>query len=594
MSGPTQSFTVQQAAAQITRNDYHWSAATISFGFRTSPPGYNDSNGVRDLIGTFSGFTGPEQAAARLALDLWSSVANISFNDIGNTNNAAIEFSNYYSKTDNSEAAAYLPQSGNRNPGSSDGDVFFNTYYASTVNDSPGSYEFQAFIHEIGHALGLQHPGDYNAGPSVVIDPFAGYSKYAAYMQDDRQYTIMSYFSETNTGANFFGSQPETPLLHDIAAIQRLYGANLTTRTGNTTYGYNTTSDIIADFKQIYDFSINKDPVYCIYDAGGVNTLDCSLYGGSQLINLHSGAFSSVLGLVDNLSIAANTVVQVAIGGSGNDKIVSGGSGEVLTGGGGADAFVGTMSDLSNDTIIDFSTIDDLDITDLGYANPLTVGPYSFASYDPTTGLLNVSGLGAFSPTGVKLHVNSPQAGQIFTVASDGNGGTLVQLAANTGPQPPAPSEFALAQDSFSTQSHTIAIVNTPTITGTGGYFGDTITLYDGSTVVGTGTAGFVGGWYVTCNPLSEGLHTLTAKQTDPSTGATSAGSATFTFLVDTQAPVVSITSTGGVTSQKEQTISGTIDIADARSTVLVYDETIQVGAAKTNASGQWSTNIST
>ncbi len=224
------------------------------------------------------------------------------------------------------------------------------------------------------------------------------------------------------------------------------------------------------------------------------------------------------------------------------------------------------------------------------WVNPLTVGPYSTAYYDPTTSLLYVTGLNG----GTHLYVNSPPAGDEFTLASDGNGGTLVGIAANTQlPAPTTPSGFALVQGSVSTQSNTIAIVNTPTITGKGGISGETITLYDGSTVVGTGTTFFVGVWNVTCQPLSEGLHTLTATQTNPSTGVTSAGSATFTFLVDTKAPVVSIAGAAGTTSQQAQTISGTIDIADAGSTVLVYDGTTQISAVMSDPSGQWSTTIS-
>ena len=90
------------------------------------------------------------------------------------------------------------------------------------INSQPlGSYDYLAILHEIGHAIGLQHPGNYNAGPGQVIT----YANSAAYAEDSQQYSIMSYFGAGNTGANhvYNGSvvYASTPLLHDIAALQR-------------------------------------------------------------------------------------------------------------------------------------------------------------------------------------------------------------------------------------------------------------------------------------------------------------------------------------------------------------------------------------
>jgi len=89
--------------------------------------------------GTFSAFTASEQAAARGALALWASEANITFTDLGNSNAATIEFGNYSSSTDNSEAFAFFR--GNSGVGY-EGDVFINTFYASTSSDYAGTYEW--------------------------------------------------------------------------------------------------------------------------------------------------------------------------------------------------------------------------------------------------------------------------------------------------------------------------------------------------------------------------------------------------------------------------------------------------------------------
>ncbi|MGJ3628303.1 hypothetical protein AB5I41_17525 [Sphingomonas sp. MMS24-JH45] len=68
----------------------------------------------------------------------------------------------------------------------------------------------------------------------------------------------MSDFDAYETGAQHidwsllnFG-YAATPLIHDIATIQKLYGVDTTTRTGNTVYGFNSTAN-----RSEYDFTQN-------------------------------------------------------------------------------------------------------------------------------------------------------------------------------------------------------------------------------------------------------------------------------------------------------------------------------------------------
>ena len=161
----------------------------------------------------------------------------------------------------------------------------------------------------------------------------------------------MSYFDDGNTGGNA-GSYPDTPLLLDVYAAQQIYGPNMTTRTGDTVYGFGSNAGAI------YDFAINSDPALCIWDAGGTDTLNCSGFSQNQLINLTDGLFSNIGGLTGNVSIAIGATIENAVGGSGADtingnsadNILFGGAGiDTLNGGSGNDALVG---DLSADTMV--------------------------------------------------------------------------------------------------------------------------------------------------------------------------------------------------------------------------------------------------
>ena len=134
------------------------------------------------------------------------------------------------------------------------------------------------------------------------------------------QYTIMSYFDASNTGADHVDGgetiYASTPLLDDIAALQRLYGANMTTRTGDDTYGFN------CDAGDAYAITSSREQVvFCIWDAGGNDTLDLSGYATDQVIDLNAESFSSAGNLTLNISIAAGVTIENAIGGSGEDDI---------------------------------------------------------------------------------------------------------------------------------------------------------------------------------------------------------------------------------------------------------------------------------
>ena len=64
------------------------------------------------------------------------------------------------------------------------GTIWFNSAKPDLVTTAVGNYGFQTTIHEIGHALGLKHMGDYNGAGAFTPSSY----------QDSVVLSIMSYF----------------------------------------------------------------------------------------------------------------------------------------------------------------------------------------------------------------------------------------------------------------------------------------------------------------------------------------------------------------------------------------------------------------
>jgi serralysin len=289
--------------------------------------------------GQVAGFTRFNEAQINTTLDAlagWSDVANINFVRAGSgssgesaySNNATMLFSNYNDGSGFAAGYAFYP--GSTAASSITGYVFINTNGQSyNTNPTYLGYGGQVLAHEIGHAIGIAHPGAYNAAPGVSLS----YENNAEYAEDSRQYSIMSYWEASVTGGSGGGGRyTAAPLMDDIMAAQILYGANMSTRTGDTVYGFNSTAG--RDWFSATSNGTPRDVVFAVWDAGGTDTFDFSGYTQDQIIDLRAGAFSSVGGLLGNVSIAIGVMVEHAIGGSGADTIFGNSTGNVISGGG--------------------------------------------------------------------------------------------------------------------------------------------------------------------------------------------------------------------------------------------------------------------
>jgi Ca2+-binding RTX toxin-like protein len=289
-------------------------------------------------------WTQRETDAIRTAFQLYENVANVDFVEVFNESDADItERLTSYSHPflDGAIGAHEVP----------DPTDWFEPlwgYYAvddeSWNNLTPGSYGFVTVIHELGHALGLAHPHDGGYEDEQVfpgVTPNNTKDK-GDYGLNQGIWTTMSYNDGWNQDPRFdpldYGWQA-TPMAFDVAAVQAIYGANMTFKTGSDTYDL-PTIDGLGTFWS------------CIWDAGGIDEINAEDATGACKINLNdatlqpgdpnAGGFVSWMqGISGGFTIANGVVIENATGGGGNDTLTGNEVANILTGNAGNDSLDG-------------------------------------------------------------------------------------------------------------------------------------------------------------------------------------------------------------------------------------------------------------
>jgi serralysin len=367
---------------------------TFDFGLRYDRPGsiwYHGGagpkmrpDGLPYLIDSGSGnppgaewivgdFDGPGNAAPVLnALANASAVAQISFDvdqdwETNDSNATASDANMVVWKTDLDEWAwsdADYPQLSNFGAHRSQSWLYLSVYDEGAWGvPHPGGMGYMMVLNMIGKSLGLRQayaelPGQ---GGQDTPGPLG---------LNQAPFTVMSgNWSFQNSGHpnGKWGSMKSFGAF-DIAALQAIYGANMTTATGNNVYELPTYNDWDEEW------GVGRATGWtCIWDAGGKDTITARGAINSVVIDLRAatlangdpnagGFISKHINVAGGFTIAKGAVIEDAIGGFGSDYLIGNSAVNKLTGGSGRDFFVFTTTPnkrTNKDTITDFKVRDD-------------------------------------------------------------------------------------------------------------------------------------------------------------------------------------------------------------------------------------------
>ena len=341
------------------------SGAALTYAFPTTVTAFDTTAGVPGNYGEmdplelgfsayltgYSAFSSDQQQAARTILQAYANVANLSFTEIAadSVNAGTLRFANSDAQGlgETTYGVSWFAQDF-----AGAGDTWMNSAFSFPEGWAPGTQNFLTLLHETGHAIGLKHPhdpgtaSDFGISTPVVL-PFTGTDTLT---EASTQTMVMAYndipgISDLDGLSLQSDFAPTTPMRADIAALQYLYGANVSYNAGDTVYTYHE------------DSRYNET----LWDAGGNDTIVAT---GTRdaVINLQSGSWSKLGTPITfstrnaDLSVAAvqsqftdpftvyiydTVTIENAVGGAGNDTLVGNAQANQLQGLSGNDSLNG-------------------------------------------------------------------------------------------------------------------------------------------------------------------------------------------------------------------------------------------------------------
>jgi hypothetical protein len=290
-------------------------ATTITYSFLDKAPATGAEGGSG-----FQAFSPVLQESTRAILSSLQQQTGITFQEVpGDT--GTVRFG--INQQANTRGYSFLPDQ-HRNDAKA-ADVWLDVETSALMQ--PGQEGYYVLLHELAHALGLQHPlreAD-TSGQTVLLDGFATFA-----------HTLML---DVSAAQNTNNAWPTWYGLFDLQALRHLYGSKAFGLANNT--------------YKVADGASSGSMV--IVDDGGIDVLDLSGSRVSGHIDMRPGKVSSVAmnaeGMANfgNLSVAPGTWIENAMATPFDDYIVGNALNNTIWGMGGNDIILGNEG---RDTIV--------------------------------------------------------------------------------------------------------------------------------------------------------------------------------------------------------------------------------------------------
>ena len=299
----------------LLRNYKGWQPASVgnsvalTYSFLTQAPATGGEGGVG-----FSTFTDAQKQTIRDLFTTLQAQTGLAFTEVAGD---AGQIRLGVNQQANTRGYSYIPDEFKGD--AREGDVWLDQETVALMR--PGQEGYYVLLHELGHALGLQHPLSESdtSGATVLLNAFATTGN-----------TVMIDVNASNnngTWPTWFGS-------FDLQALRYLYGTK-NYASGNNTYKITDTTGGLM-----------------ILDDGGVDILDASSVSLPASIDLRPGKSSSIGMDIDgsaqfnNIAIAVGSLIEGVISTSNDDVIIGNqlnnditfvGGNDIVDGGAGVD-----------------------------------------------------------------------------------------------------------------------------------------------------------------------------------------------------------------------------------------------------------------